>query len=329
MKRTSFLPAGCISALLGCIIFYACNKNDLTGQGGTKISSLPVAGDANIAKVAKTGPKSVVYIEVNSNNFQNAKCYTLTTGGQQLFDIAIIFAANINYNTATQSAVLYNNPNVSAVLTGKASYIQPLQAKGIKVMLSILGNHQGAGISNFTSRTAAHAFARQLSDTVAYYGLDGIDFDDEYADYGTNGTPQPNDSSFVLLLNELRGLLPTGKLISFYYYGPATSSLQYGSLKAGSFLNYSWNAIYGTFSSPSVPGMSKSQYAAAAVDISSTGGSTAQSLARETVSGGYGWYLFYDLTGTSAQSFLSPVSQILNGSKTSLASGCLESWTSQ
>lgn len=328
MKRKNFLSAGCIAALLGCIIFYACNKNDLAGQGSAKIAAQPVTDAANIAAVAKTGPKSVVYIEVNSNNFQNAKCYTLTKGGQQLFDIAIIFAANINYNTAAHAAVLYNNPNMSAVLTGKASYIQPLQAKGIKVMLSILGNHQGAGVSNFTSRTAAHAFAKQLSDTVAFYGLDGIDFDDEYADYGTNGTPQPNDSSFVLLLNELRGLLPSGKLISFYYYGPATSSLQYGGLAAGSFLNYSWNAIYGTFSSPSVPGMSKSQYAAAAVDISSTGSSTAQSLAHQTVNGGYGWYLFYDLTGTSAQSYLSGISNILNTSKTSLASGCLESWTS-
>jgi GH18 family chitinase len=55
---------------------------------------------------------------------------------------------------------------------------------------------------------------QQLANTVNTYGLDGIDFDDEYSEYGNNGTGQPNDSSFVMLVQELRALLPD-KIISF------------------------------------------------------------------------------------------------------------------
>ncbi|MFB6456999.1 endo-beta-N-acetylglucosaminidase H [Chitinophaga sp. Hz27] len=268
---------------------------------------------AHTETVTKSGGMSVCYVEVNSNSILNTGKYTLTTGGQQLFDIAIIFAANINYNTSTGKAVLYNNPQVTSVLVNKATQIVPLQNKGMKVLLSILGNHQGAGFCNFTSRTSAHNFAKQLADTVAYYGLDGIDFDDEYADYGTNGTGQPNDSSFVFLLSELRSLMPA-KIISFYYYGPAASRLSYGGQKAGDFVNYSWNAIYGSYSVPNVAGLTKSQLAPAAVNLQATSQSTAVSLANSTKTNGYGVYLWYNLTSTDQHTYMSAVSNVLYGS---------------
>ncbi len=60
------------------------------------------------------------------------------------------------------------------------------------------------------------------------YGLDGIDFDDEYAKYGTNGTGGPNSSSFVHLVTALRTNLPD-KIISLYNIGPSASRLSYGA----------------------------------------------------------------------------------------------------
>ena len=89
--------------------------------------------------------------------------------------------------------------------------------------------HEGAGFANFPSQQAASAFAGQLSDAVARYGLDGIDLDDEYADYGNNGTGQPNDSSFVYLVSALRDGLP-GKLLTFCFIGPSASRLSYGTV---------------------------------------------------------------------------------------------------
>lgn len=289
---------------------FSCQKNLPGEDDRTKGSDEAVTTNA----VGVSGPKSVVYVEVNSNDFANVGKYSLATG-QPLFDIGIIFAANINYNTSTQAAYLYFNPQVTSVLNNRATTIQPLQAKGIKVLLSILGNHQGAGICNFSSQAAAQAFAQELANAVNNYGLDGIDFDDEYADYGVNGTGQPNASSFVYLVTALRSLLPT-KIISFYYYGPAASRLSYNGVTVGSKVNYSWNAIYGTWSVPNVPGLGPANLGPAAVNITSTSSSTAASLATQTVNNGYGIYLTYNLPNNDVSAYLSSFSNVLYGQPT-------------
>jgi hypothetical protein len=264
-----------------------------------------------------------MYIEINETNFKNTGCYSRESDGSPLFDIGIVFAANINYNVDEKRAILYFNPNLETVLFGASTYIRPLQDKGIKVLLSILGNHQGAGVCNFQTQEAAHDFAVQLRDAVETYGLDGIDFDDEYSDYGNNDTPQPNDFSFIFLLRELRELMPD-KIISFYYYGPATSRLSYDGMDAGNFLNYSWNAIYGTYSPPNVPGLGRKQLGPAAVNVNQTSSNTAQSLATQTMEDGYGVYLYYALPNNDINEYLSGISRILNDTGSSLANGCLQ-----
>ncbi|MGF7037939.1 endo-beta-N-acetylglucosaminidase H [Mucilaginibacter lappiensis] len=299
-------------AILGIsLMFTAACKKDLAPvpQASNNASSKLGTNAIGVA-----GPKSVCYVEVNNNDIRNVGNYTLSTG-EQLFDIGIIFAANINYNTTTQKAELFFNPQVTNVLSNAATYIQPLQAKGIKVMLSILGNHQGAGICNFPTQAAAQDFAQLLSNAVTTYGLDGIDFDDEYADYGNNGTGQPNASSFVYLVTALRQLMPT-KLISFYFYGPASTRLSFNGVTVGSKVDYSWNAIYGTYSVPNVPGLAASNLGPAAIDIQSTSSSTATSLATQTVNNGYGIYLCYNLPNTDVHTYLSGFSNALYGKAT-------------
>lgn len=295
-------------------VFQACQKSEVNNTSSQLDNTLSVVKPTTTA-TTKSGPISIAYVEVNNNSILNVGKYTLgSSTGPNVFDIAIIFAANINYNGT--SAYLYNNPQVSNVLKNAATQIKPLQNKGIKVMLSVLGNHQGAGFCNFTSASAANAFAKQIADTVNYYGLDGIDFDDEYADYGTNSTPQPNDSSFVLLASAVRNLLPN-KIISFYFIGSATSSSAqaYKGTTLGSLINYSWNPYYGTWSIPSVQGLTnKAQLSPAAVDIQSTSSSTAASLATKTVNGGYGVYLTYNLSATDAHTYISSFTKILYGS---------------
>ena len=170
-----------------------------TVAAGTGVALPAEARPRNAARAAKTGPISVAYVEVNNDSMLNAGKYTLANGGAQVFDVAVIFAANINYDGT--NAYLHFNENVQNVLDNVATQVRPLQQKGIKVLLSILGNHQGAGFANFPSQQAADAFAQQLADAVDQYGLDGIDFDDEYAEYGNNGTGQPNDFSFVYLVS--------------------------------------------------------------------------------------------------------------------------------
>jgi hypothetical protein len=272
---------------------------------GTGAASMPAP------RPAKTGPISVAYVEVNSDSMVNVGKYTLAQGGGNVFDIGVIFAANINYDTTKKAAYLSFNPNVQSVLDNVSTQVRPLQAKGIKVMLSILGNHQGAGFANFPSQQAAGAFATQLSDAVSKYGLDGIDFDDEYADYGNNGTGQPNASSFVYLVSALRAAMPT-KLISLYNIGPAASSLSYGGVDITSKFNYAWNPYYGTWGVPSIA-LPKSGLSPAAVQINATSTSTTTSLAQRTVSEGYGVFLTYNLGAADSHTYISSFTNALYG----------------
>ncbi len=274
------------------------------GTAATGASAAPAA--------VKQGPTSVAYVEVNNNSVRNVGKYTLANGGGNVFDVAVVFAANINYDTGTKAAYLHFNENVQRVLDNAATQIRPLQQKGIKVVLSVLGNHQGAGFANFPSQQQASAFARQLSDAVARYGLDGIDFDDEYADYGNNGTGQPNDSSFVHLVTALRANLP-GKIISLYNIGPAASRLSYGGVDVSSMFDYAWNPYYGTWQVPRVA-LPKAKLSPAAVEIGRTSRSTAADLARRTVGEGYGVYLTYNLDGADRSADVSAFTRELYGS---------------
>lgn len=303
----------CILLVCGLLFILQSCKKDVQSASSAAIQKNKLSVKGQKALATKTGPISVCYIEVNSNSILDVGKYTLASNGANVFDIGIIFAANINYDAIADTAQLYFNTQVSNVLSNATTQIKPLQNQGIKVLLSILGNHQGAGICNFPTQAAAQHFAVLLSNAVTKYGLDGIDFDDEYADYGTNGTGQPNAYSFVYLVTALRQLMPS-KIISFYDYGPAASELSYNGVTVGSKVNYSWNAVYGTWSVPNVPGLAKSQLGPAAIDIGSTSQSTATSLAQETVSNGYGVYLTYNLSDADAHSYISGFTNALYGS---------------
>ncbi|KQO59742.1 endo-beta-N-acetylglucosaminidase H [Curtobacterium sp. Leaf261] len=257
----------------------------------------------------KSGPTSIAYVEVNNDQLANVGRYTLANGANA-FDVAIIFAANINYDGS--KAQLYFNDNVQKTLDDAATQIRPLQAKGIKVSLSILGNHQGAGFANFTSQAAAADFATQVSNAVTKYGLDGVDLDDEYAEYGNNGTAQPNANSAGWLVSALRADMPN-KLISLYNIGETGSSLSAGSSTVGSKIDYAWNPYYGSYQAPSIPGLTKQHLSPAAVDIQNTSSTTAASLAKRTVSDGYGVFMTYNLPGGDKSAYVSSFTKPLYG----------------
>jgi hypothetical protein len=257
----------------------------------------------------KHGPTSIAYVEVNNDQLANVGKYTLADGANA-FDVGIIFAANIDYDGTR--AQLSLNDQVQATLDQAATQIRPLQAKGITVELSVLGNHQGAGIANFPTPAAAADFARQLRAVVTKYRLDGIDLDDEYSDYGVNGTPQPNAQSIGWLISALRAEMPH-KLLSFYDIGPASTSLAASSPRIGSKLDYAWNPYYGSYSAPTIPGMPRSRLSPAAVDIQNTPLATAQTLAQRTTAEHYGVFMTYNLPDGDDSAYVSPLMQTLYG----------------
>lgn len=271
-------------------------------------------GSSTAHAATKPGPRTTCYVEVNNHSIANVGKYVLKSNGAPVFDCALIFAANINYDG--KKAYLYNNPQVQATLDNVDTLVRPLQAMGIKVMLSVLGNHQGAGFANFADRGAASAFAAQLASTVQKYGLDGIDFDDEWADYGANGTAQPNDWSFVYLCQQLRRMMPN-KTISMYYIGPSSERVVYDGVSVGTLIDYAVHPYYGGYAPPGyidIPGLTKQQIGAAAIWLEQTDATLANQLAQRTVADGYGLYNTYDLQEGDHSAYISSFTSALYGS---------------
>src|SRR5687768_14191887 len=96
---------------------------------------------------------NIAYVEVNSNRFENAGCYVDSNTKISFFQIASIFAANINGNDPN-SPFIYLNPQVTSTLS--SSQVQHLHRKGIKVLVTLLGNHQNAGWACMTDASAAN-----------------------------------------------------------------------------------------------------------------------------------------------------------------------------
>ena len=143
--------------------------------------------------VMKANPrttKQVVYLEVNDCNPLNILEYNLEDG-TPFFDAVILFAANINYDSANDVVYLHNNPNVQALLDESEVYIQPLRKKGIKVYLGLLGNHDAAGLAQL-SDWGAHEWAQEVAEACKTYKLDGVNLDDEYS-----GAPDTNNPWFT------------------------------------------------------------------------------------------------------------------------------------
>lgn len=293
-------------------------RRGIAGLGvlATAAAGLLVGTSGAAAETAEpVDPQLAVYVEVNSNDLANVADYTLAESGEAAIDMAMIFAANINYDG--EKAYLHFNERVTETLDDAETQIRPVQEKGTKVLLSVLGNHQGAGFANFTSYAQADAFAAQLADAVTTYGLDGIDFDDEWTEYGANGTPQPNPQSFGWLATALRDRLGPDKIISLYAIGPSYTTTDFTLFDAANVLDYAWNPYYPTYDAPTVSGLEdRARLGAAAIDLSATSAATASDFATRTVSDGYGVYVAYNLTATDQSAYLSGITEALKGEAT-------------
>ena len=293
-------------------------RRGIAGLGvlATAAAGMLAGTSAAVAETdAAVDPQLAVYVEVNSNDLANVADYTLAESGEAAIDMAMIFAANINYDG--EKAYLHFNERVTETLENAQTQIRPVQAKGTKVLLSVLGNHQGAGFANFSSFEEADAFAAQLEDAVDTYGLDDIDFDDEWTEYGANGTPQPNAQSFGWLATALRDRLGPDKIISLYAIGPTYTTTDFSLFDAAGVLDYAWNPYYPTYDAPTVPGLDdRGRLGAAAIDLSNTSAATAADFAERTVADGYGVYVAYNLTATDQSAYLSGITEALKGEST-------------
>lgn len=211
----------------------------------------------NTRAVGTKTPKLTAYIETNDINPLNAGEYYFsgTNPQEQVIDHVILFASNIR-GTAT-TAQLHHNQNQTYILNHRSTLIAPLQQKGIKVLLGLLGDHTGVGFANMT-QPMINSFAQQIADCVNQNGLDGADFDDEWAKYGLIPSLPASTAKFEALIQKVRQLLP-GKLITVFHFGGYTNF----NATTLNCIDYMWSN-FGCGTPP--PGLPLSKFAKLAVN---------------------------------------------------------------
>ena len=177
------------------------------------------------------------YVEVNSNSLQNVGCYIRSDNQQPFFSMTALFAANINGSHPNEPKIFFNE-QAEAVL--KSSQIKNLHKKGVRVLITLLGNHQNAGWSCMTDETAAQKFADKIVTMVNQNQFDGVDIDDEYSDC------QTNNYSMIMLAQAIKshpgfkGKLLTKALFADSMYFEA----DYKGHRLSDYLDYGWEMTY-------------------------------------------------------------------------------------
>lgn len=210
----------------------------------------------------ENGIKVFSCMEVNNTNPLNNLSFTLKKSGKPLVDVLILFSANINYDNQTGRVYIYNNENVQAILDNREHYLKPLQDRGIKVILGILGNHDCAGIQSLADDTAK-AFAQEVKAVCDAYHLDGVFIDDEYSKYEeTNIKPGfvvPSKAAAARLCYEIKMAQPDRDIIVYSLTCPAVEGKP-----ASEFIDYYVHDYlkYGDVSEhfPGMPKMNMGQY---------------------------------------------------------------------
>lgn len=244
-------------ALFAPLLLASCESSIEDTSGNTPAQVRATESDQYPAPGNVSGVKLISCMEINDVNPLNNISYTLKSTGQPLFDMVILFSSNMNYNESTGKPYISHNTEMTNILANSDKYIKPLKDRGIKVMLSLLGNWDRAGVASLNDATAKE-FAQEIKNTLDKYDLDGVMFDDEYSSYMTPApegfvTPSPeaagrlmyetkkaigNKLVFAYIYNRLNGQMPTidgvtpanyvDYALSDYLTGPVSSTYYTG-----------------------------------------------------------------------------------------------------
>lgn len=278
-------------ALTMAAMTFSCQKADQFAETD--------AADAAVTRAYNMTPKISIYVETNDVNPLNAGDYVLSDGTAYA-SIVELFASNIHKETVNGVVrpTLYLNDKLTNVLEngGADKYVKGLQAKGIKVVLTVLGDWQGIGVANMND-TQAEQFATILAYAVEKYGLDGIGFDDEYANYSGALV----SGSFGNIITKLRGKIGDDKLITVFQYGNVDSSQI--DAAAGALIDYV-NTNFSAYNTTiTIAGVTKEHFAPVAINLGSSYGSfdirKYGTGAKNAAANGYGAIMHFNLRRTS------------------------------
>ncbi|WP_418983648.1 glycosyl hydrolase family 18 [Alistipes sp.] len=151
-------------------------------------------------------------VEANNVDPRNAGEYLLSDSTRFFTHIAL-WGATIGGDRLNRVYLSFTK-ELKQVLDNPQQYIEPLQAKGIKVLLWVEGDQSGAGFSNLTA-----AQIETFTDALTAYDsrVDGYFLNDEWAAYGINNWPAANSTSYSNLVVALRR--KTDKMLCVYDRG--------------------------------------------------------------------------------------------------------------
>ncbi|WP_295937995.1 glycosyl hydrolase family 18 protein [uncultured Alistipes sp.] len=305
MNRNLFTIAAAL--VMAGAMFTSCAKDVEENQDLTKgtIDETRAYGD-------KT-PIVMAYYEINDTNPLNALSYTMANG-EVFLDIVQLFASNI-HKDSNGDPNIYFNDKLAPVMADVAKYVRPIQAAGIKVLLTVLGDWQGIGVANMT-QAQADKFAAILTYIVDTYGLDGIGFDDEYANY-----PSLNSGSYARVIKAVRAKLDAKfpnehKLITVFQWG------NYGQIDAaaGAMIDYADQGSFGANifpTSSSISGMTNDRWMPQAINMGSTYNTInlnyIKNRSGQAKSGNYGGIMMFNIRKHSDRSPLPVYQKIAEG----------------
>ncbi len=238
-----------------------------------------------------TGIRTIAYFGNDTNPLQ-ANEYTMRDSGKQFYDIVCLFAANIIWDDAKKQSALSFNPWIQRMLDNADRYLRPLQERGTKVTLCLL-----TGVSNL-SDAGAKLMAREVKAVVDAYGLDGVEFDDEYNNQHNYDPESPGiqNNNWARFVYECKRIMPD-KLIGVYDYGSTGSfSTPIDGVPARAYISYTMEAMYGSANwgiQNGFGGLDKSQcspYSRSAASFN-VDQNTIERVRRE----GYGYQMFFNL----------------------------------
>ncbi len=202
--------------------------------------------------------RTMMCMEVNDMNPLEVSSYTLKNSGKMYYDAVMLFAANINYNDETGRVYVSMNENVSAILAKRDHYLQPLQDRGIKVYLSILGNHDRANIDNLADETARY-YAQEIKAICDVYKLDGVFYNSEYGEPiypAPQGFVTPSTAAAARLFYEVKKLQPERDNIIYTYDFYSLPSVD--GAQPGEYMDFIWTNYGGGPINPNnFPGVPK------------------------------------------------------------------------
>lgn len=222
--------------------------------------------------------------------------------GKLLFDMAVLFSSNINWDAVNGRPMLTHNTEIRWAFDNRDKVLVPLQKRGVKIILSILGNHDQTGVASL-SEMGAREFAAEVARFVYANDLDGVFLDDEYSKTPDVSNPYlAAQGSFAAarLFHELKKAMPDKLNLSYDYSSTRIPSMSsaYQSVE-GDVGKYVDIAVSDYPTAPAYPigSLTASGCTYIAMDVAANRGANLNGkTAGEMIDRGYGWYMVFALS---------------------------------